>query len=127
MLKAVPDLLLVCLAHHVYVLLQVRAMAGLRTISWPYHQRGLVATVATTTPNDTAWQRFLPTGPLALLPVRDGYSNIVWTLTPELAVQMEQYSPQQLAGEWVICVLGGGVEEWRRGARGGRGVYRTSC
>ena len=62
---------------------RIRSAAGLRTISWGYNQRGVVATVATDAPNDTAWQRFLPTGPLALLPVRGGYSNIVWSTTPE--------------------------------------------
>ena len=79
--------------------LQVRQLADLRTIGWPYHQRGLVATVRTEETNTTAHQRFLETGPLALLPVRDGYSNIVWSTTPTHAKQLESCSPSELAGE----------------------------
>ena len=69
---------------------RVRTMAGIRTAGWGYGQRGVVATVATAgPPNEAAWQRFLPTGPLALLPVRDGYSNVVWSTTPAHARELE--------------------------------------
>uniref|UniRef100_A0A383VHV3 Ubiquinone biosynthesis monooxygenase COQ6, mitochondrial n=1 Tax=Tetradesmus obliquus TaxID=3088 RepID=A0A383VHV3_TETOB len=76
---------------------RVREMAGLRTVGWSYNQRGLVASVATAEPSDTAWQRFLPTGPLALLPVRGGFSNVVWTVPPEMARQLEGLSSSQFA------------------------------
>ena len=71
--------------------------ADLRTFSRSYHQRGIVASVRTQQPNDTAWQRFLPTGPLALLPVRDGYSNIVWSTSVQEAMALEKASPQEFA------------------------------
>ena len=61
-------------------------MAGLRTVGWGYNQRGLVATVNTLEPNHTAWQRFIGTGPIALLPVRSGYSNIVWSTSPRQVI-----------------------------------------
>jgi 2-polyprenyl-6-methoxyphenol hydroxylase-like FAD-dependent oxidoreductase len=61
--------------------LRVRELAQLRTVGWAYNQRGVVATVRTLEPNETAWQRFLSTGPLAVLPVRGGFSNIVWSTT----------------------------------------------
>ena len=71
--------------------------ADLRTFSWSYHQRGIVATVRTERPNDTAWQRFLGTGPLALLPVRDGYSNVVWSTSVAEAARLEALTPQEFA------------------------------
>ncbi|KGQ18907.1 2-octaprenyl-3-methyl-6-methoxy-1,4-benzoquinol hydroxylase [Lysobacter dokdonensis DS-58] len=64
----------------------VRAMAGFETQRHDYAQKGVVAYVASERPHDdTAWQRFLPTGPLALLPCTRGESgehmgSIVWTL-----------------------------------------------
>lgn len=64
----------------------VRAQAGLSLKELDYHQHGIVTTVRCEQPHqNTAWQRFLPTGPLALLPVltQDGdahHCSIVWTL-----------------------------------------------
>lgn len=66
---------------------RVRALAGLETTAHDYAQQAVVAYVHTELPHqDTAWQRFLPTGPLAFLPCADGRSSIVWTL-PEAESQ----------------------------------------
>ncbi|MGP1666022.1 MAG: FAD-dependent monooxygenase, partial [Rhodanobacter sp.] len=52
-----------------------------------YAQRAVVAHVRTERVHvNTAWQRFLPGGPLALLPLGDGRSSIVWSL-PEAEAQ----------------------------------------
>ena len=60
---------------------RVRDVLGIRTRSHDYRQSSLVALVRTVEPHrDTAWQRFLPGGPLAFLPMRDGWSSIVWTM-----------------------------------------------
>lgn len=65
----------------------LRAMAGIETQGRDYAQRGVVAHVTTERPHEgTAWQRFLGTGPLALLPLADGRSSIVWSL-PEPEAQ----------------------------------------
>jgi 2-octaprenyl-3-methyl-6-methoxy-1,4-benzoquinol hydroxylase len=49
----------------------------------------VVAYVATAQAHeDTAWQRFLPGGPLAFLPCPDGSSSIVWTLPTEQAARV---------------------------------------
>ncbi len=59
----------------------VRRAAGIETRGWDYAQTGIVAHLATERPHqDTAWQRFLPGGPLALLPLRDGRVSLVWTV-----------------------------------------------
>ncbi|HEX7817527.1 UbiH/UbiF/VisC/COQ6 family ubiquinone biosynthesis hydroxylase [Dyella sp.] len=65
---------------------RLRGMAGIDTHGRDYAQRAIVAHVATERAHqDTAWQRFLPTGPLALLPLADGRSSIVWSLPDDQA------------------------------------------
>ncbi len=59
---------------------KVRQCAGITTVERDYHQHALVTTVRTEQPHaDTAWQRFLPSGPLAFLPLADGQCSIVWS------------------------------------------------
>ena len=66
---------------------ELRRLAGLDVDAHDYGQRGVVAFIETADPHqETAWQRFLPTGPLALLPFTQGRSSIVWTL-PEAEAQ----------------------------------------
>ncbi|HYG07361.1 MAG TPA: UbiH/UbiF family hydroxylase [Stenotrophomonas sp.] len=67
----------------------LRTLAGMQVQRQDYHQRGLVAYVRTAQPHqDTAWQRFLVTGPLAFLPFADGRSSIVWTLPDAEAARL---------------------------------------
>ena len=59
----------------------LRELAGVQVATHDYQQRGVVAFADTELPNQyTAWQRFLPTGPLAFLPFGESRSSIVWTL-----------------------------------------------
>lgn len=55
--------------------------------TWSYHQKALVATVATEkTHQHTAYQVFNPDGPLAFLPLKNtAQCSIVWSTTPERA------------------------------------------
>lgn len=77
-----------------------RKLAGIETRGWEYDQRAFVTHVATEHPHaQTAWQRFLPAGPIAFLPLADGRSSIVWTTTPEHAQQLVNCPPEQLAAE----------------------------
>ena len=61
---------------------RVREAAGIPARVLDYGQQGLVCTVRTEKPHAaTAWQRFLPDGPLAFLPLADEHHcSIVWTL-----------------------------------------------
>ncbi len=59
----------------------LRKLAGIAIRERDYAQRGVVAHVGTERVHQaTAWQRFLSGGPLALLPLADGRSSIVWSL-----------------------------------------------
>ena len=68
---------------------RVRTLAGIGVTAGGYRQEAVVAEVRTALPHrETAWQRFLPDGPLAFLPLADGASSIVWSTTPEHAAQL---------------------------------------
>jgi 2-octaprenylphenol hydroxylase len=57
-----------------------RTLLGIDTVAHQYLEDALVAHVRTERAHeDTAWQRFLPTGPLAFLPLSDGRVSIVWS------------------------------------------------
>jgi 2-octaprenylphenol hydroxylase len=67
----------------------VRDKAGIETRGWSYQQQAVVTVVETEQRHQqTAWQRFMPSGPLAFLPLADGRSSIVWTTSPEQAEQL---------------------------------------
>jgi len=58
----------------------VRAAVGIGQQYWDYGQQGIVGVVKTAVPNQgLAWQRFLPGGPVAFLPLENGASSIVWS------------------------------------------------
>ncbi len=67
----------------------LRQRLGIETVSWPYEQSAVVATVAVAAGHqNTAWQRFLPTGPLAFLPLTAPYCSIVWSTAPAQAQRL---------------------------------------
>ena len=59
---------------------RVRKAMGVEQQVWTYGQQGIVCVVHSEIPNTgLAWQRFMPGGPLAFLPLADGTHSIVWT------------------------------------------------
>lgn len=67
----------------------LRTLAGIGVDGHDYGQRGIVAYISSEQPHqDTAWQRFLPGGPLAVLPAGDDRSSIVWSLPDDDAARV---------------------------------------
>lgn len=86
----------------------VRKFADISSNGWDYERHGVVATVrldhsgVSSLPSHqlneqemaralpiTAYQRFLPTGPIALLPLPDNHASLVWSTTPENAAHLK--------------------------------------
>eukprot|EP00817_Percolomonadidae_sp_ATCC50343_P003710 CAMPEP_0117420866 /NCGR_PEP_ID=MMETSP0758-20121206/2113_1 /TAXON_ID=63605 /ORGANISM="Percolomonas cosmopolitus, Strain AE-1 (ATCC 50343)" /LENGTH=420 /DNA_ID=CAMNT_0005202729 /DNA_START=243 /DNA_END=1505 /DNA_ORIENTATION=+ len=57
-----------------------------------YDQRAFVCSVRTKNPSTTAYQRFLKTGPIALLPTSANTSNIIWSTNSDHARELEKMS-----------------------------------
>ncbi|KAG9067233.1 putative ubiquinone biosynthesis monooxygenase [Linnemannia hyalina] len=76
----------------------VRSFAKIESLGWDYSQFGLVGTLqidpsTSTAPGQgkgIAWQRFLPTGPIAMLPLNNGYASLVWSTTPKIAQDLKK-------------------------------------
>lgn len=68
---------------------RVRTLLGVASRSRAFDQDAIVAQVGTEKPHrHTAWQRFLPSGPLAFLPLSNGDCSIVWSCRRALAEEL---------------------------------------
>lgn len=66
------------------------ARAGITRQGRDYGQTALVCAIAHERPhNGTAWQMFMPQGPLAILPLPGNRSSIVWTETTDMAREID--------------------------------------
>ena len=82
----------------------IRGLAGISYAEKPYQQQGIVANVQTEFSHQrTAWQRFLKTGPLALLPIGDDKENrecsIVWSADHGYAERLMQMGKEEFSRE----------------------------
>uniref|UniRef100_A0A665WZF6 Ubiquinone biosynthesis monooxygenase COQ6, mitochondrial n=1 Tax=Echeneis naucrates TaxID=173247 RepID=A0A665WZF6_ECHNA len=68
----------------------VRRELGIPTVKWNYDQSAVVAVLHLSEPteNNVAWQRFLPTGPIAMLPLSDTESSLVWSTSHQHAEEL---------------------------------------
>jgi len=98
----------------------VRNTLGMATQRHDYRQSSLVALVKTAEPHrNTAWQRFLPGGPLAFLPMGGGWSSIVWTMPSNNIERLLTADKDVFHAELAVAFghrLGGIVESGEREA-----------
>jgi 2-octaprenylphenol hydroxylase len=89
---------------------RVRELAGIGCDGGDYGQHAVVATVqAELWHRETAWQRFMPDGPLAFLPLPGRFCSIVWSTLPEHARALLEQSDEDFADAL------GRAFEWRLG------------
>jgi 2-octaprenyl-3-methyl-6-methoxy-1,4-benzoquinol hydroxylase len=90
---------------------KVRELASIRCKKHMYPQQALVATVETELPQqEITWQRFMPTGPQAFLPLCGSRASMVWYHTAEeverlknsddemFRIAMQENFPDELGG-----------------------------
>ncbi|KAG8165236.1 hypothetical protein KVR01_005511 [Diaporthe batatas] len=76
----------------------VRSFADIQARGWDYGRHGVVATLQLEGEGwggegtKIAYQRFLPTGPVAMLPMPGNYSTLVWSTTPDRASRLKSMS-----------------------------------
>jgi 2-octaprenylphenol hydroxylase len=76
----------------------VRRLSGIAVRGSDYVQRAVVAHLQPERPHaETAWQRFLDTGPLALLPLADGRVSLVWSTLPAVAEELAGCGEEEFA------------------------------
>ncbi|MCO7226223.1 UbiH/UbiF/VisC/COQ6 family ubiquinone biosynthesis hydroxylase [Pleionea sp. CnH1-48] len=75
---------------------KIRQMGGFETDELNYHQLALVANLRCENHHElTAWQRFLPSGPIAFLPLPEAnLCSIVWSLDKEIATEILAAEPE---------------------------------
>lgn len=64
---------------------RVREAAGITTRGWRYDQACVTTTFEHELPNQTAFERFWPTGPMGVLPLSECRCQVVWTLPSDRA------------------------------------------
>lgn len=77
---------------------QVKALSGIKTQGKDYEQHALVATIETELPQqDITWQRFVPTGPEAFLPLLGHQASMVWYHTADEVQRLLSLSDESFA------------------------------
>lgn len=75
----------------------VRQAAEIGVSGWQYQQHALGITIKThAQQQDITWQQFTPDGPLAFLPLYDGFASLVWYHNAEQIEVLKSLSNEQL-------------------------------
>ena len=83
----------------------VRAAANIDAVVQDYGQTAIIANILASRPHDgTAYERFTSSGPLAVLPLRDGSYGVIWTcataVSGEILAMDDRTFLQQLQGRF---------------------------
>jgi len=79
---------------------KVRQAVGLGVTSWDYNQHAMVIYVETDyEQQDITWQRFVPSGPQAFLPLTGHYGSIVWYNSADEVRRLKGLSGDALISE----------------------------
>lgn len=79
---------------------RVRQAVGLGVTSWDYKQHALVIYIETAYgQQDITWQRFVPSGPQAFLPLTGHYGSVVWYNSPDEVNRLKALSSSDLLHE----------------------------
>ena len=79
---------------------RVRSLMNIEMHRTSYRQKAIVCTVETEYDHEeTAWQCFMPSGPLAFLPLADGSCSIVWSLDEDKVDAMLALDEENFARE----------------------------
>ena len=75
----------------------VRKILGIDATVWDYGQTAIISNVTTEKPHrNVAYERFTANGPMAVLPMTEGRSALVWTVPSEQAEEILQLSDRQI-------------------------------
>jgi len=79
---------------------RTRELCGIGRAGWDYGQTAVVAHLRPEQPHGyAARQRFLPDGPIALLPLRDGRVSLVWSTATGAADRLQGLDPEGFSAE----------------------------
>jgi len=79
---------------------KIRQAVGLGVTSWDYRQHALVIYIQTAYgQQDITWQRFVPSGPQAFLPLTGHYGSIVWYNSPDEVKRLQELPLDELKHE----------------------------
>lgn len=79
---------------------RVRQAVGLGVTSWDYQQHALVIYIDTDYgQQDITWQRFVPSGPQAFLPLTGHYGSVVWYNSPDEVKRLKALPNEELLRE----------------------------
>lgn len=75
----------------------VRQAAHIGVQGWQYNQQALAINIKTKSPEqDITWQQFTAQGPIAFLPLYDGYGSLVWYNSAKSIQQLKCLTKQKL-------------------------------